>query len=34
VLVLTSTVAFNYPGRDMFDHLGERASGERTPSRR
>jgi TonB family protein len=29
VLVLTSTVVFNYPGRDMFDRLGERASSPR-----
>lgn len=26
VLVLTSTVVFNYPGRDMFDRYGERAA--------
>jgi TonB family protein len=26
VLVLTSTVVFNYPGREMFDRYGERAS--------
>ena len=26
VLVLTSTVMFNYPGRDMFDRYGERAA--------
>ena len=29
VLVLTSTVVFNYPGREMFDRLGERASSRR-----
>lgn len=29
VLVLTSTVVFNYPGRDMFDRLGERTSSRR-----
>jgi outer membrane biosynthesis protein TonB len=29
VLVLTSTVVFNYPGRDMYDHLGERTSSRR-----
>jgi TonB family protein len=29
VLVLTSTVVFNYPGRDMYDRLGERASSRR-----
>jgi TonB family protein len=29
VLVLTSTVVFNYPGREMFDHLGGRASSRR-----
>jgi protein TonB len=26
VLVLTSTVVFNYPGRDLFDRYGERAA--------
>jgi outer membrane biosynthesis protein TonB len=29
VLVLTSTVVFNYPGREMFDSLGERSSRRR-----
>jgi TonB family protein len=29
VLVLTSTVTFNYPGRDMFDQRGERTSSRR-----
>ena len=29
VLVLTSTVVFNYPGREMFDHLGKRTSSRR-----
>jgi TonB family protein len=29
VLVLTSQVVFNYPGRDMFDRYGERTSGRR-----
>jgi outer membrane biosynthesis protein TonB len=29
VLVLTSTVVFNYPGRDMYDRLGERTSSRR-----
>jgi TonB family protein len=29
VLVLTSTVVFNYPGQDMFDRRGERTSSRR-----
>jgi TonB family protein len=29
VLVLTSTVVFNYPGRDMYDRYGERAARQR-----
>jgi TonB family protein len=29
VLVLTSTVVFNYPGREMYDRLGERTSSRR-----
>jgi TonB family protein len=29
VLVLTSTVVFNYPGREMFDRHGERTSSRR-----
>jgi TonB family protein len=28
-LVLTSTVVFNYPSRDMYDRFGERAAGHR-----
>jgi outer membrane biosynthesis protein TonB len=29
VLVLTSQVVFNYPGREMFDRYGDRTSGRR-----
>jgi TonB family protein len=29
VLVLTSTVVFNYPGRELFDRYGDRTSGRR-----
>jgi TonB family protein len=29
VLVLTSSVVFNYPGQDLYDHLGERTSSRR-----
>jgi TonB family protein len=29
VLVLTSTVVFNYPGQDLYDHLSERTSRRR-----
>jgi TonB family protein len=29
VLVLTSSVVFNYPGKDLYDHLGERTSRRR-----
>ena len=29
VLVLTSTVVFNYPGRGMFDRYGDRTSSRR-----